>query len=239
MNVGSLFSGIGGFDLGLERAGMSVSWQAEIEPYCRQVLAKHWPDVPCYEDVRNLPSDIERVDLICGGFPCQDISTANTAAERRGLDGDKSGLWWTFSEIIGRLRPEWAIIENSPRWRAWVPTVRSDLYERGYASVSLLVPAGYCGAPHKRPRCLVVAHADPSGESLRAFYEEASRVSPVSRRGDWALDTQPVGVDDGISHRLDRLRGLGNAVVPHVTEYVGKIILDLSGELCYPSGYED
>jgi DNA (cytosine-5)-methyltransferase 1 len=226
MNFGSLFSGIGGIDLGLERAGMHVRWQAEIEPYCRQVLAQHWPDIPCYEDVRNLPDDIERVDLICGGFPCQDISTANTAGERRGLDGDSSGLWWEFSKAIGRLRPEWIIVENSPRWRAWVPAVRSDLYGRGYASVSLTVSAGSCGAPHKRPRCLVVAHADQSGESLRSFHEKASRIQALSGRGDWSPDTQPVGMDDGVSHRLDRLGSLGNAVVPAVAEYVGRCILE-------------
>ena len=113
MKVGSLFSGIGGIDLGLERAGMEVRWQCEIDPYCRKVLKKHWPDIPCYDDVRNLPDDIEPVDLICGGYPCQPFSLAGA---RRGGD-DPRHLWPAFASTLRLLRPEWALLENRLRCR--------------------------------------------------------------------------------------------------------------------------
>ena len=110
LTVGSLFSGIGGFDLGLERAGMRVIWQSEIDPYASAVLKKHWPHVPNHGDVRTITADrVERPDVICGGFPCQDISNAG---KRAGIDGERSGLWSEFARIIGDLRPGYVIVEN-------------------------------------------------------------------------------------------------------------------------------
>lgn len=112
MRVGSLFTGIGGFDLGFERAGMEVAWQCEIDTHARRVLAGHWPGVPCYEDVRGIRAgDVPAVDLICGGFPCQDVSVAG---RRAGLDGERSGLWFEFARVLGELRPQWVVIENVP-----------------------------------------------------------------------------------------------------------------------------
>src|SRR6185312_32662 len=108
MTVGSLFAGIGGFDLGFERAGFEIKWQVEIDPFCRAVLAKHWPDVRRYEDVRTVGAELERVDVVCGGFPCQDISFAGDGA---GLDGERSGLWREFSRLIGELRPRYVVVE--------------------------------------------------------------------------------------------------------------------------------
>ena len=114
MNVLDLFSGIGGFSLGLERAGMKTVAFCEIEPFCRAVLAKHWPGVPIYEDVRSLTgaglaSAGIVPDAICGGFPCQDISIAGKGA---GLDGERSGLWHEYRRLIAEIRPRWVIIEN-------------------------------------------------------------------------------------------------------------------------------
>src|SRR6266487_3849645 len=101
MRFGSLFSGIGGLDLGLERAGMECRWQVEIDPYCQAVLRKHWPGVPKYEDVRTISDELERVDLVCGGFPCQPVSLAG---RRRGA-ADERWLWPEFARLLRVLRP--------------------------------------------------------------------------------------------------------------------------------------
>ena len=112
MTVGSLFSGIGGLELGLERAGMEVVWQVELDKQARSVLRRHWPEVSIYEDVRDVGrSNLDGVDLICGGFPCQDVSVAG---KREGLAGERSGLWWEFHRIIGELARAWCLIENVP-----------------------------------------------------------------------------------------------------------------------------
>src|SRR4051794_35686151 len=112
MTFGSLFAGIGGMDLGLERSGMTCSWQVEIDPFARKVLAKHWPDVRRHDDVRTFPPepvDGWRVDLIAGGFPCQDISVAGKGA---GLDGARSGLWTEIVRTVRLLRPRFLVVEN-------------------------------------------------------------------------------------------------------------------------------
>lgn len=135
-----LFSGIGGFSLGLERTGgfETVAF-CEIEPYCRRVLAKHWPKVPCYEDIRTLTAEQLRgnginPDVITGGFPCQDISIAG---RQDGLEGNRSGLWKEYARLIGELRPRFAIVENVPAllsgdFGRWFGTVLGDLASLGY-----------------------------------------------------------------------------------------------------------
>ena len=120
MTFGSLFAGIGGLDLGLERAGMECRWQVEIDEFCRKVLAKHWPEVPKYGDIGKLTGEeLEPVDLICGGFPCQDLSQAG---RRAGLEGDRSGLWFEFARIVGVLRPRWveriSVLTEAIAWAA-------------------------------------------------------------------------------------------------------------------------
>src|SRR5215469_4918022 len=111
VNVLSLFSGIGGLDLGLERAGMTIAGQVEINPWCRTILEKHWPEVPRHDDVRTCVAwwGSSPADLIAGGFPCQDISNAHTNGARAALDGSHSGLWYAFAHTIGMLRPQWVI----------------------------------------------------------------------------------------------------------------------------------
>jgi DNA (cytosine-5)-methyltransferase 1 len=229
LNVLSLFSGIGGLDLGLERAGATIAGQVEIDPWCRKVLAKHWPEVPRHDDVRTCAAwwGNRRADVVCGGFPCQDISDAHTNGVRSALAGAKSGLWRYFAAIVGELRPRWVIAENVAAWRRWVPDVRADLTTLGYASVPVEVSAGSRGAPHERPRVFVVANADSQGESLRAIHAQVAGLCPVpGSRGDWRNPfAGPVRVDDGLPCRMDRLRGLGNAVVPQVAEHLGRLIL--------------
>ncbi len=164
LTIGSLFSGIGGLELGLERAGLGpVLWQCEIDPFCRRVLAKHWPTVTRFEDVTR-PRDYPNVDVICGGFPCQDVSSAG---KQRGLGGNRSGLWYHFAAIVAQVRPRFVVVENvTSGVRAWLPAVRRQLCELGYRSQALGIAASDLGAPHRRSRVFVVAHTDPNDRGL-------------------------------------------------------------------------
>jgi DNA (cytosine-5)-methyltransferase 1 len=229
VKVLSLFSGIGGLDLGLERAGMTVVGQVEIDPWCQRVLAKHWPEVPRHDDVRTAARwwGGRSVDVVCGGFPCKDISDAHTNGARAALEGPESGLWRYQAAIIAAVSPRWVIVENVAAWRRWVPDVRAHLATLGFSSVPLEVSAGSRGAPHLRPRVFVVANADSEGESLRAIHEEVASLRPVSAPdGHWREPFPgPVRVADGLPPQMDRLRGLGNAVVPQVAEHLGRLIM--------------
>lgn len=159
MKFGSLFCGIGGFDLGLERAGMQCAWQVEIDPYAQKVLAKHWPDVRRHADVCTFPPKEGdwQVDVICGGFPCQDISYAGKGA---GLAGARSGLWYEFARIIGDLRPRYVIVENvSALLNRGMGEVLGTLASLGYDAEWHVIPASAVGAPHRRERVWIIAHA--------------------------------------------------------------------------------
>ena len=112
MRVGSLFSGVGGFDRGLEDVGFEIAWQVERDPFARKILSKHWPHVTCGDDVREWPGDRrEPIDLLCGGFPCQDLSVAG---KRAGLAGERSGLFWEIVRIAKTIKPTWGLFENVP-----------------------------------------------------------------------------------------------------------------------------
>ena len=238
MRIGSLFSGIGGLELGLERAGVGhVVWQCEIDPFCRAVLAKNWPHVVSrYTDVRTLSPENDPIlyaDLICGGFPCQDLSDAHTAGGRgAGLDGPKSGLWFELLRVIVNTAPRWIVVENIMPCERWLPRVRGDLHERGYSCVPLLVRASDVGAPHERPRCFAIAHTNGEGQPLRAVDVEVAGVRALSEaRRDWG--TAPPGgfrVADGVPSGVDRNRALGNAVVAACAEVVGRVIVALDAE---------
>jgi DNA (cytosine-5)-methyltransferase 1 len=166
MNVLDLFSGIGGFSLGLERAGMRTVAFCEIEPFCRAVLAQHWPDVPCYDDIRTLTADRLRadgiaVDVICGGFPCQDISTAGRGA---GIGGERSGLWKEYARLIGELRPRYVVVENvSALLSRGLDVVLGDMATLGYDAEWHCIPASAIGAPHRRDRLWLVAYPTNNG----------------------------------------------------------------------------
>jgi DNA (cytosine-5)-methyltransferase 1 len=169
MNVLDLFSGIGGFSLGLERAGFKTVAFCEIEPYPRAVLRKHWPDVPCYDDVRTLTAerlaaDGITVDVICGGFPCQDISNAG---KRAGIEGERSGLWREYARLIGELRPKYVIVENvAALLGRGMGRVLGDLAEIGYDAEWQVISAADVGAPHLRERVWIVAYGDENSKSV-------------------------------------------------------------------------
>lgn len=154
--IGSLFSGIGGLELGLEWAGVGETiWQVENNPFCQRVLAKHWPGVTRYSDVKEVSSKcLENVDLVCGGFPCQDVSSAG---KRKGIiEGTRSGLWIEFHRIVSELRPEYVLVENvASGARKWLPRVRQDLSMLGYSTTAVSLSAADVGAPHLRRRVFV------------------------------------------------------------------------------------
>jgi len=155
---GSLFSGVGGIDLGLERSGMEVVWQCERDPFCRQVLNKNWPGVPCYDDVRDVDEKAPKVDLICGGPPCQPVSHAG---RRKGAE-DERWLWPEFVRVIRAVRPRWVLVENVPgllsidAGRLFGGVLR-DLAESGYDADHDCISAAALGAPHIRDRVFIVA----------------------------------------------------------------------------------
>ena len=156
MKIGSLFSGIGGLEIGLERSGLgTVAWQCEIDPFCRSVLARHWPNAMRYEDVRTVDATAPSVDVICGGFPCQDVSLAG---KRGGLDAPRSGLWHEFARIIGELEPKIVVIENVLGLRtSGLPRVLADLAALGFDAEWADLSAADVGAPHLRRRIFIVA----------------------------------------------------------------------------------
>lgn len=160
MRIGSLFAGIGGLDLACEWAGLgSPVWQVEIDPFCRAVLAKHWPTVQRYDDVRAVGSaNIAPADVVVGGFPCQDLSVAG---KRAGLGGARSGLWFEYLRILGELRPVGVIVENvSGLAGGALDAVASGLHGLGYTVDVARVAASDVGAPHQRIRHFIVAYAD-------------------------------------------------------------------------------
>jgi DNA (cytosine-5)-methyltransferase 1 len=243
LKVLDLFSGIGGFSLGLERTGgfETVAF-CEIEPYCRRVLAKHWPGVKQYDDVRTLTADtLARdgiaVDVICGGFPCQDISVAGRGA---GLAGERSGLWSEYARLIGELRPRFVIVENvAALLSRGLGDVLRDLAALGFDAEWHCIPAAAVGAPHRRDRIWIVANANearlPIDQRRSAIAERNGNRTVDSRSGSsggghyWRTEPNVGRVAHGIPSRVDRLGALGNAVVPQVVELIGHAILEAEG----------
>ena len=169
LTVGSLFSGIGGLDLGLERAGMEIKWQVENDDYCNRVLEKHWPEVPRFGDIAELTGEeLEPVDIVCGGFPCQDLSYAGKG---EGLEGQRSGLWFEMLRLIRVLRPRYVFVENVPGiLNRGIDTVLGGLALCGYDCEWDCVSAASVGAWHRRDRIFVVAH--PSSNLWRTPGDE-------------------------------------------------------------------
>lgn len=239
MTFGSLFAGIGGMDLGLERAGMTCKWQVEIDQFCQKVLTKHWPHVPKYGDIREVKGDeLEPVDLIAGGFPCQDISLQGAVwGERMGLRGERSGLWAEYARIIRRVRPRFVLVENVPALLGnGMGNVLGDLAACGYDAEWDCLPACAFGAPHQRDRAFVVAYHREK-RIQRRWSRPISRFSAFpwfqNVRGPEDLQGRPDlpqplirGTSNGISNWMDRLGALGNAVVPQVAEWIGRRIME-------------
>ncbi|MEL7264935.1 MAG: DNA cytosine methyltransferase [Planctomycetota bacterium] len=307
ITFGSLFAGIGGIDLGLERAGMQCKWQVEIDSYARRVLSKHWPTVRRHDDVKTWPqADTETVDLIAGGFPCQDISYAGAGA---GLHGERSGLFFELVRIIRQMEPRIILLENvAALLHRGLGDVLGTLATIGFDCRWDCIPAAAIGAPHIRDRVFIVGYKNSntnrvrwaarggnagcetqSGISSGSDIERFCRYFPNTARigwqtpgahsdensaaqgGEWAsescrtsVSTNTIGegpsqrqgqpsnageeqptivrsdwwntepelgrVANGIPSRVDRLRGLGNAVVPQIAEWIGRRIMRLENE---------
>jgi DNA (cytosine-5)-methyltransferase 1 len=235
---GSLFSGIGGLDLGLERAGMMCRWQVEIDEFATRVLERHWPDVARFRDVRECGAhNLGRVDLIAGGFPCQDISPNGNRSERLGLDGARSGLWAEFARIVRDLRPRYVLVENvSALSCRGLGRVLGDLAAIGFDAEWECFPAAAFGAPHFRDRTFIVAYPDDNsgpqsdGKSIqsRIFTSRWDYLGGLDLAERRAASAPAIfrGMDDGLPDRMDRLTGLGNAVVPQVAEWIGKRLME-------------
>jgi len=249
----------------------------EQDAFCQAVIKKHWPEVKLYDDVKTLTkskldTDGIAVDVICGGFPCQDISIAGKGA---GLAGERSGLWYEFHRLIKEIRPQYAIIENVSALRSkGLDEVLRGLAALGYDAEWHCIPAAAVGAPHRRDRVWIVAYpngsmasngrqcADPSGKSIGGGDDgsgsdghdwqvalggagsnpgvvadsrrESAQVSPAGRltavaipqrHSWWEVEPNVGRVADGVPVRLDRLKALGNAVVPQIPEIIGKAIM--------------
>jgi len=268
MRVLDLFSGIGGFSLGLERAGMETVAFCEYDDKARQVLSKHWPDVPQYNDVRTLTKEqldndgITDIELICGGYPCQPFSVAG---KREGQTDDRH-LWPEFFRLIQEIGPTWVIAENvAGHINMGLDSVLADLESEAYQCQTFLIPACAVGAVHRRDRVWIVGHANEFANGQQHINEttqydsqrESSDVAYASSKGlqgwkevrnagggraqrnqlstgcgersepgNW-LPEPPVGrVANGVPGRVDRLKQLGNAVVPQIPEMIGRAILN-------------
>lgn len=243
MKFGSLFAGIGGIDLGLERAGMKCAWQVEIDPFCRQVLAKHWPRAKRFANVRDVgAAQLEWVDIIAGGFPCQDISLNGKG---KGLAGERSGLWFEFRRIVEEVRPRFVLVENVAALRSrGLAQILRDLAALGFDAEWFTLSAADVGAAHLRERLFVVAHP-PSVrmEGLRtrgleiahALARQAGRSDRgclPHRRGDaeWEVEPDLRRALHGVPPRLvaNRLKALGNTVMPQKSEALGRAIMELA-----------
>jgi len=252
VTFGSLFAGIGGFDLGFERAGMQCLWQVEKDAWCREKLAKHWPDVKRYEDVRDVGKhNLRTVDVICGGFPCQDVSIAG---KQTGIgEGTRSGLWSQFHRIIGELRPRYAVLENVRNLLSgdngkWFGRVLGGLAEIGYDAEWEVLPASAFGAPHERERVFLIAYPCEKFSQFSIIFNKEDGISGnlqwratkgIKSGSGWKRWLGEVvvvvggeisksdfcGMDDGVSEELDKIGALGNAVVPQVAEYIGQCLM--------------
>ena len=246
MRVLSLFAGIGGIELGLERAGMTTVGQVELDPWCRTVLAKHWPAVPQHDDVVTAPewwTSTERptVDIICGGFPCQPFSLAG---KQLGIN-DPRWLWPATAAVIRTVRPRYVLLENvSALVRdSWAfGTVLGDLHTLGFDAEWATLRASDFGAPHNRERVYIVAYPQGEhGQTRDRVDAGGERGSPLTTRGlsglavhqrreqasAWlAREPRVDRLADGIPSQVERLHAAGNAVVPQVAEHIGKQIME-------------
>lgn len=216
-----LFSGIGGFALAARWVGWETVGFCEIDPYCQKVLRKHWPDVPIIQNIRTF-DDYEQfrdVSIVTGGYPCQPFSSAargrNTATD----------LWPEFRRVVQGLRPDWVVIENvisrsTTHLEQAGLALESDEYATWFFDVGVEING------HTRRRGYVVAHSYGESESGGAIDEEMASLPEITRYG--RTDPDPMGMDDGLPPRMDRLRGLGNAIVPQVAERIFRAINEIA-----------
>jgi DNA (cytosine-5)-methyltransferase 1 len=276
MNVLDLFSGIGGFSLGLERAGMRTVAFCERDEYCRAVLRKHWPDVPCFDDVHTIDADglarLGRIDLVCGGFPCQPFSVAGKQTGKE----DNRYLWPEMRRVVALADPDWFLGENVTGLIALaLDDVLADLEALGFSAWTLVIPACAVDARHRRDRTWIIArntnangkptsavnaemaelrsdatnangtrleigqgecrHNAPQFQAAERSYRNADAnadreslgrfAESRGQRCEWSPEPAVGRVANGVPRRMDRLRALGNAVVPQVVEEIGRAIM--------------
>jgi DNA (cytosine-5)-methyltransferase 1 len=235
---GSCFTGIGGLDLGFERAGIETRWQIENDRFCRKLLAVHFPNALRYGNIKHVrPEDLEPVDIVSGGFPCQDVSNAGY---RVGMAGARSGLWSELYRLVCHLRPRILVVENVTGLLVrGLGRVLGDLAAIGYDAEWDCFSAAEFGAPHRRTRVFVIAY--PHRDRLETNTHESVLRQPTTDReanghprtmgsaGQWLESrppgARPMGVGNGVPEDVDRLKALGNAVVPQVSEWIGQKIV--------------
>lgn len=251
MKVAGMFDGIGGFGLGLERSGLTVVSHTEIDPGCQEVLRRNWPDVPIHGDVRTREWKEGEADVICAGFPCQDISQAGG---RAGLSGARSGLFWEVVRALRVVRPKYLLLENvAALLRRGMGTVVGALAESGYDAEWDCIPASHVGAPHLRDRIWAVAfpqHPDAHSKrshpaplhlvgspELRDQQERVSgpmgaplaaalaRVGPAGGRA-WDAEPQLSRLADGLPADVVAVKQFGNSLCPRISEAIGAAILE-------------
>lgn len=232
---GSMFAGIGGLDLGFERAGFKCSWQIEIDEHCQRVLRKHWPNVYRWDDVTTFNPDGRDVSVLVAGFPCQDISSAG---KKEGLNGKRSSLFFEVIRVARHIRPKAIVLENvSALLNRSMGDVLSALAGIGYRCQWHSLQALQFGAPHRRKRVFIIATVADSvserGRCGNSEWEDAENAwqSPRCKKsGHWDVEPSVGRVANGVPSRVDRLRGLGNAVVPQVAECIAEHTLRLLKE---------
>lgn len=238
LTFGSLFAGIGGFDLGFERAGLECKWQVEIDPFCQRVLAKHWPDVRRWDDVRTFPPEGDwGVDVICGGFPCIDISSSGN---KKGINGEKSGLWFEFLRIVRKIRPRFVVVENvADIVHRGLGTVLGGLAVIGFDAEWDCIPACAFGSPQRRERIFIIAHDRRIGLQWLEKWDSEGTIGQRRIDDDGLALAQCRARDakswvsravNGIPNRVDRLKCCGNAVVPQVAEWIGRRIIEAANQ---------
>ena len=265
LTFGSLFAGIGGFDLGFEQAGMKCKWQVENNPFATKVLNKNFPGVPRFKDVRAFAkqvgdmgpaneegevfcelcqdyfSDCECVgaqqlldmdlwvDVICGGFPCQDTSNGGT---RLGLEGARSGLWTEFNRIIRALGPRFVAVENVGALTVrGLQQILGDIHQSGFNAEWQTLSASRFGFPHKRDRLFIVAYASSERlegrDSTTGALQIAAKALDITRNRMHVSEPFGIRTINGIPNYVDRITGLGNAVVPQLAEWIGRRIMEV------------
>ena len=236
MKVGSLFAGVGGFDLGFQRCDMETAWMVEQDKQCQQVLRHHWPKAEVHGDIRDQTARLTPVDLICGGFPCQDYSVAG---KRGGLVGDRGALWWEMRRIIADIMPTWVVGENVPgllssnSGRDFI-TIIASLVQLGYGVTWAVLDSQYFGVAQRRRRLFIVGHSGgvPRPEILALSEGMFGHPTPSREAGEEATG----GVGCGIAGSVDRNmngwpdanghgtlqaigQGYGDVVVPEVLAF--------------------
>jgi DNA (cytosine-5)-methyltransferase 1 len=257
VKVLDLFSGIGGFSVGLEKAGFETAAFCEIEEYPRAVLRKNWPDIPIYGDVKQLTG--ERLwadgivpDVIVCGYPCQPFSVAGKQLAER----DERHLFPEVLRLVRDIRPRWCIFENvSGHIKLGYDTVATSMENEGYSVWTYIIPACAVGAPHKRDRLWIVAYSnrddgwngrgsepqerqtrvEPRGSGERQLVGQSSETvaeTYSANIGDfWAVESNFSRVVDGLPNRSHRIKCLGNAIVPQIAQIIGQTIMRYEAEI--------